>query len=339
MVCDMKEIDDESLGKFFTRLPDDEQNSGSNIDPEILAQYQNVVDNFNLLSQMEEIDSQKAIREVKIRIGKRKGAQMVSIVQKIAAVLLLPLLIFAVWQSRQMAGFRSEIVQNEISTPPTLRSVFILPDGTKVWMNGGTTLKYPTQFSGNERLVELNGEAYFKVAHNKRKPFRVKTGKLYVEAVGTEFNCKAFSYENKMETLLTEGKINLLVDDTRRRKVLATLEPGQMLTYYKSEQKFSRKKVDAQKYTAWIEGKIIFRNDHLQDVLNHLEHWYNVEFIIDTGMHLDYAFTGSFEGEELNQLLRYIELTTPVRFNVVQSSKSSNDINEKTKIKIKTTKK
>jgi len=328
-------MENERLGQYFTRQNSEQDNMGSGMDPELVAQTQKVIDQIELLRQMEAIDSHKALQQVKIRIGRNGKKRLFSLMQKAAAILLVPLLAFALWQTFRINNIVENITLNEIATPPTLRSVFTLPDGTQVWLNGGTTLKYPVRFSGKERLVELDGEAYFKVAPQKNKPFLVKSGEFMVEAVGTEFNSKAFSNEQKIETILSEGKINILLETPQGRKTLASLEPNQMVTYYRTDKKIIRKRADTSKYLGWMKGKIIFRNDHIDEVLNRLEHWYNIEFVVDPKVDLDYAFTGSFESEELKQLLKYIELTTPVTFVYSGTVQSSDNHYEKTRIEIK----
>ncbi len=289
-----------------------------------------------LLKQMEQIDSQQAYQLVRKRINKHHRKISIKLVlSKAAAVVLIPLLAFSVWQGIKLNQLsKTNIVENQITTPATLRSTFLLPDGTKVWLNGTTTIVYPTQFSDNERLVELNGEAFFEVAKSP-KPFRVKMGNLYVEAVGTAFNCKAYENDQKTEVLLTQGKVNLLVGKNNEREQILSLTPNQLAIYNKNDKKISRKTVDPSKYTAWLEGKIIFKNDNLHDVLLHLERWYNVSFEIDQKIKGDYAFTGSFNGEELSQILKYIELTTPVRFEIMKDEIDANQLFMKKKIKIK----
>ena len=291
---------------------------------------------IDLLKQMEQIDSQKAYQLVSKRIEKHNSKISIKLVlSKAAAVVLIPLLAFSVWQGIKLNQLsKTNIVENQITTPATLRSTFLLPDGTKVWLNGTTSIDYPTQFSGNERLVELNGEAFFEVAKSQ-KPFRVKMGNLYVEAVGTAFNCKAYQTDQKTEILLTQGRVNLLIGKNNEREKIFSLTPKQLAIYNKTDKKISRKTVDPLKYTAWLEGKIIFKNDNLHDVLLHLERWYNVSFEIDEKIKGDYAFTGSFNGEELSQILKYIELTTPVRFEIMKDEIDANQLLMKKKIKIK----
>lgn len=298
------------------------------------AVSQKILDGIDELKKMEAIDTRSALVEVKQRIKVGRKGKWTLVIQRVAAMLLLPLLVFSFWQHRQINNFSEGIVWNSITTPPTLRSVFTLPDGSRVWLNGNTTISYPTFFSGKERIVELSGEAYFSVAANKNQPFIVKAGKVLIEAVGTEFNCMAYHNDSKNETLLTEGKVNILLDKGNGRKKIVTLSPNELVTYDFNQQQFNVLKVDPTKYIAWKTGQIIFKNDALTEVLQRLERWYNVDFEFDPKLKIDYAFTGSFDGEELTQILNYIELTTPISFTVQKSEKDKKEMYKKTKIEI-----
>ena len=210
-------MEEEKSGKYSVQGKG-KRNKNTVPDVKTIGDTQKILDSIEMLKKMETIDTQKALVKVKNRLDYSRKGKWIQVVQRAAAILLLPLLTFSIWQYSQINNFNHAIAQNSITTPPTLRSVFTLPDGTKVWLNGNTTITYPTFFKGKERLVELNGEAYFKVAHNKQQPFIVNTGKIFIEAVGTEFNCMAYNDDNKNETLLTEGKVNILLKGMKGRK-------------------------------------------------------------------------------------------------------------------------
>ena len=332
-------MNDELLGKYFS---DQTRKDLNEVDPKMkeddkksIKETQKILDQIELLKKMKSVKTGQALSLVKKRLEKRRTANWRIIMQRAAMILLLPVLALTLWQTHVIKNFRQSVVMAEISTPPTLRSSFTLPDGTTVWLNGGSTIKYPTHFIGKQRLVELEGEAYFKVAHNARKPFMVKTGDLLVQAIGTEFNSCAYDDELKVGTVLTEGKVAILSDHAGSRKRLMTLEPGQMAVYNKETRQLAKQVVAVDKYTAWLDGKIVFKNDSMSEVLLRLGRWYNVEFIMDEQLDDDYAFTGSFQGEELSQILNYIELTTPIHFEILKPEKNEEQLYLKTKIRIK----
>lgn len=324
---------DEDLGHWINDSLKNDINMP--LDEKLKHSMENLIEKIELLKQMEAIDTHKAHKNVTRIINQNWKLRAKFFLQKAAAVLIIPLLVFTLWQSSRLLNLKTATTQTEISTPATLRSVFTLPDGTKVWLNGSTSLEYPTQFTGKDRMVLLKGEAYFEVAQNKHKPFRVKTGNIVVEAVGTAFNCSAFETDNKVEIILTEGKINVWECTEKGKTKLASLLPNQLASYNKKEAKIITNNIDPTKYIAWKDGKIIFKNDNLNDVLLRLSRWYNVDFEINKNITTDYAFTGSFAGEELTQILKYIELTTPVKFEIEQTRTNKEQLYQKKKIFIK----
>ena len=296
---------------------------------EALNDSDKLIESLRQLTIMEGIDSSSAIRKVKQRIDKKekkKTSNLFIFWQRVAAILVLPLLVYSLLQYFDVNIIKQDdqIVWNEISTPVGLRSAFNLPDGTKVWLNGNTRLKYPLQFKRGERLVELEGEAYFEVVSNKQKPFVVDAGEMLVQAVGTSFNVLAYPDDISLETALVEGKVNLFKETARGRAKVSFLEPGQLAVYNLSTQKLQRYKGNLDKYVAWKEGKILFQNDPLEEVVRKLGQWYNVDFQIAKDVKREYAYTGAFQGEGLHQILEYIELTTPVKF-IFSEPKQSND--------------
>jgi len=292
---------------------------------EALNDSDKLIESLRQLTIMEGIDSTKAIRKVKRRIGstEKPFRKLFVYWQRVAAILILPLLIYSLYQSFDL-GKPDELIWNEISTPVGLRSAFDLPDGTKVWLNGNTRLKYPLQFKGGERLVELEGEAYFEVVSNKQKPFVVDAGEMLVQAVGTSFNVLAYPDDLNLETALVEGKVNLFKETARGREKISFLEPGHLAVYNLSTLKLQRYKGNLDKYVAWKEGKILFQNDPLEEVVRKLGQWYNVDFQIAKDVKREYAYTGTFQGEGLHLILEYIELTTPVKF-IFSEPKQNND--------------
>jgi ferric-dicitrate binding protein FerR (iron transport regulator) len=330
-------MNDELLGKYFSEPGNFDFETNQELEgygEEAIAKTRKVVEHIELLKQMESVDSEKALLKIKAQIQKKQKFNYFKMIRQAAAILLLPVTILSVWQASTIHKQKESIVENTIVAPPTLRSEFTLPDGTKVWLNGSSSLKYPTRFTGSKRIVELEGEAYFQVAPDRKKPFLGETSKLIVEAVGTEFNCMAFSHDKTIEVVLTEGKVNILQTLDQERKPITSLTPNQRIIFNKDNNKLVRQNVDPTKYIAWREGKLIFQNDGFQEVLSRLERWYNVDFIADIRQDKDYAFTGSFEGEELSNILNYIELTTPVRFRILKKGKDQQDRFSKLKIQI-----
>lgn len=147
-----------------------------------------------------------------------------------------------------------------------------LPDGTKVWLNAETSLRYPIVFNGAERLVELEGEAYFEVVNNVKQPFVVKSGDQRLQVLGTKFNVHAYPDEKDITTTLVSGKVELSSSLTLKSQML---EPNQQSIL--QNRVFEVDNVDATIYTAWKDGSFRFKGTPLSEVLNQLERWYDLE--------------------------------------------------------------
>jgi|AGTN01.3.fsa_nt_gi Fe2+-dicitrate sensor, membrane component len=169
-------------------------------------------------------------------------------------------------------------VANTIEVPVGQRASVILTDGTKVWLNAGSTLIYPAKFDKKSRTVELSGEGYFEVAADKRKPFMVHTSMLNVKVLGTKFNVKAYADEN-VSVALAEGKVQVSANDNR---VSLTLQPNEKLSYLKNGQLVYDRSIDAEAISGWTSGELLFTDERLEDIVRTLERRFDVTIIIDT---------------------------------------------------------
>ena len=150
-----------------------------------------------------------------------------------------------------------------------------LQDGTKVILNSGTELSYPTRFTGNERLVNVTGEAYFEVSHDASKPFKVRSDKQTITVLGTHFNIKAYKGEVS-ETTLLEGKVSIAA--LNNPSIQTILNPGLQASFNGNQ--FNTIKVSAEEYTAWTRDLFVFNDLTLQQLCAQLERWYDVQIIL-----------------------------------------------------------
>ncbi|SEM82151.1 FecR protein [Mucilaginibacter gossypiicola] len=166
---------------------------------------------------------------------------------------------------------------NVLTTPRGGKYQLILADGTKVWLNAGSIIKFPVDFAGSERVVEFSGEAYFEVAHDARRPFKVvSTGQL-VQVLGTHFDINAYQDEDAVKTTLLEGSVKVY-GKSRTSTSAATeiiIKPNEQAVF-KNDQ-LSKQTVDADEFVAWKNGLILFRNADIHDVMRKISRWYNVE--------------------------------------------------------------
>ncbi|WP_406827077.1 FecR family protein [Pedobacter sp. KACC 23697] len=164
---------------------------------------------------------------------------------------------------------------NTIATPRGGQYEVNLPDGTKVWLNAATTLKYPYAFAKNERLVELNGEAYFEVSKDRTRPFRVKTAVQTVEVLGTHFNINAYQDEAVVKTTLLEGAVKVSTPSAS-----VNLHPGEQSLLNATSARLSlNARVDVDKEMAWKNNVFSFDNDDLQSIMRQISRWYDVDVV------------------------------------------------------------
>jgi len=221
----------------------------------------------------------------------------------------------------------SETVYQEVRASYGTRTKLLLADGSTVWLNSGSTLRFPINFdNAEERVVELNGEGYFDVTKNESKPFIVNTSGLDVKVYGTSFNVSAYDEYDSMEVALVEGKVSLVQGERGDRKELMVLKPNDVVECNISEKRLSRSSDSKMnKYTAWRDGKIIFYGDPIEKVVSRLEKWYNVDIEIKDKALQDYRFTATFNDETLEQVLKLLSLSSPMEYKIVPSEKLKDD--------------
>jgi transmembrane sensor len=215
---------------------------------------------------------------------------------------------------------------NTVTTPRGKQFQLRLQDGTKVWLNAASSIRYPTTFAGTERKVEITGEAYFEVAPNEEMPFIVDVnGKANVEVLGTHFNINAYDDEGSIITTLLEGKVNVSATNPQLAPTgrgttnhnPQTLKPGQECVL--TAGKLQVNEADTESAVAWIHGTFNFKSADLQMVLRQVARWYDVEFKYEG--QIKERFNGSmYRSENFYELLRIIEFTSNVKFTVNQKT-------------------
>lgn len=205
-----------------------------------------------------------------------------------------------------------EIRYSEITVPFGQMSQLKLSDGTKIWLNSGTTLRYPEHFTSQQRSVTVIGEAYFEVAKMANKPFTVNTPNMKIEVLGTSFNLLAYKEDVATSVTLVEGKV---VVRNLEGKTIAQLSPGQMATKNKTEISVEIKNVKTAFYAAWIDGKINFDDEPLDQIAVKLERWFNVDIVFANERLKSYRFTGTIlKNKPVDQIMQALELLSPIRF-------------------------
>lgn len=237
-----------------------------------------------------------------------------SVYSKVAAILFIPLLLTGIlvseYKEYNLKTEPDNRVNSTIYAPLGSRVSFNLPDGTTGMLNNGSYLSYSLPFN-NDRTVSFDGEAWFNVKSDEDHPFRIMTGDLSVRVLGTSFNICAYSSEKYIEIVLDKGKMELL---NNLNNEIVTMSPAERLFY--QDGIIKKSVTDPKKYYAWTEGKLVFKGDPMKEVARRIERWYNVKIeIIDPGL-LDYSLWGTFEDDKLEDVMKFISMTSPIRYRI-----------------------
>lgn len=237
--------------------------------------------------------------------------------KNIAAIFLIPLLagniIYFILKSND-AQADQEPVYNEIFAAFGTRSSITLSDGSSLWLNSGSSLRYPVKFIGDERKVYLNGEAYFEVESNPKKPFIVETSSLTVRATGTKFNVSGYDSFEESEITLVSGKVEVCMTDNYNNLLKSELNVNQHLSFNKAAGTSSIKTGDTYKYVSWKDGKLIFRDEPLRNVVKRIGQIFNIDIELRGAEIQDYTYRATFEDESLEEILKLLKASSPVDY-------------------------
>ncbi len=203
-----------------------------------------------------------------------------------------------------------EIAYNTLSTPRGGQYFIKLTDGSKVWLNAGSSLKFPTAFSKTQRDVELNGEAYFEIAKDSSRPFRVKTATQSLQVLGTHFNVNAYSDENVVATTLLEGSVEISQLKTGRKQML---KPGQQARLGTD---ILVTNVDAEQFIDWKNGYFKFSRENIQSIMRKISRWYDVDVKYE-GRITNEGFVGTIQrSKDISEVLKTLKLTGEINFKI-----------------------
>ncbi|QGY45602.1 DUF4974 domain-containing protein [Maribellus comscasis] len=279
-----------------------------------LSEFDKRVEAGAIIQQIETVDIDKGFEKIQHRIdNKDKSVNLINYFIRVAAILSIPLLMITIWslflQNKTYTN-HTDFSWQELSSPVGMRSQIILPDGTKLWLNSQSTIRYRIPFVNESRIVELKGEAFLNVMPDEEIPFLVKAGTTQVEVVGTEFNVKAYPEEENIEVALLEGKVKFAAINENQQKYLE-LSPGDYMVFNKSEGQAKRIKTDVEKYAAWRKNVLILDETPIEEVAVLLQRWYGVKVVIQDEELKKYKFTTTFENESLFRVLELLELSSP----------------------------
>ncbi len=300
-------------------------------------------------------DAFEALKKVKLRTvqNRRKHSGETRLSQpithafnkvlKVAAIFVLAFII-GILSNRMVSRkiVTTEGAMTEIAAPIGSKSMVTLPDGTKVWLNAGSILRYDSRFNQKDRVVNLEGEAFFDVTKKMGKLFLVRTKEITVRVLGTAFNIKANSNEGSVETTLVRGSLIVEQHSEGKEITQTILEPNQRAIFIKKEgslylsdtenkllkhekaEEIKRvkekivltKQVDTDVFTAWKDNRLIFRNEIFESLAVKLERWYGVQIHIKDDEIKNYHFNGTIVNETIQDVMEIIQYTLPIRYSI-----------------------
>jgi len=291
----------EDNAKYFSHIQNIWSSSDSSFD----------VDQQQTLAAYEKVEQKIAVPQ--------KRVLSLKYLQRIAAAIIIPLLIGSYFLGSRIGAGKNAaydaVAYNEVFAANGTRSLLKLPDGSQVWLNSRSSLRYPLQFTEACRKVFLKGEAYFEVHSDASKPFIVQTQSVSVRATGTKFNVQALSSTSKTEVSLLEGKVAVSkAPATESPVLLKNLKPNEHLTFDSISGETQVVHEDVYKYLSWKDGKLIFRNDKLSDVVRKIGQLYNVDIEIEGQQLKDFRYRATFQEETIADVMKLLKISSPIDY-------------------------
>ena len=250
---------------------------------------------------------------------------------RIAAILVIPLFLalgFLYFQFNQYLFQKNVFV--DVASPAGSRTSLNLPDGSMVWLNGDSHIRYPAVFVEN-REVKIEGEAFFKVKSDKKHPFLVTAGNIIVRATGTQFNVMAYSDLPEVSVILKEGKVAVVND---KKTVMKEMETGYELRYNEQSSSVAYKEIDTENYSGWINGRLIFNRAPLSEVVERMEKWYGIDIEVVDKELLQLHFRATFVNENIEEALKLLQSTATFSYKFSERGIREDGSLEKSKIYI-----
>lgn len=296
--------------ELAARMHDEENDSSDQFDAENedLQIAQQIVEARNRVLQLGRLKSvDTAWKEIRGGISTSRKL-WISFMKYAAVFIIAVLLTGGLFFMQTPSGMPDTFAS--ISAPNGQISNITLFDGTNVWLNAGSNLKYKQSFGKKDREVYLEGEAFFSVTKNQKVPFIVHAGNSAIKVHGTEFNVKAYENDPLIETVLVEGKVEFVSD-----KADVMMTPGERLLFTRETGVVAKKTVNTEEFTSWKGGKIYFNNETLANLTKQLERWYEVRFTFENEQIKNYRFSGVINKDRsLDYTLEIIQEINKVKF-------------------------
>lgn len=272
----------------------------------------------DILKNSEKISAEKAFAEMERKMKRKRVWKLCAEgFRSAAAILFIPLLISVGYLLIREGESSNQYV--ELRTNPGMTSRVVLPDGSKVWLNSNTYIKYPVAFTDESREVELDGEAYFSVVKDEDNIFRVHAsdGDVYIDVLGTEFNVDAYQEHGVISTTLVSGSVKLSYTDRDNKRQSLKLQPQEKVVYDKENRNMGKKRVEVLNDISWKDGSIVLDNTPVKDMLWTLSKRFNVDFELGSSHFKSSSFTGVFNNQQLDVILEHLRIASGIRYSIL----------------------
>lgn len=283
------------------------------------------------VNTIKSLDIQSALKHVNTKIERRHRISFITWMQRVAAVLFIPLLLSTVYYMVQ----KDRVEYIEVRTNPGMVGMVNLPDGSKVWLNSSSYLRHPSKFAGDTREVEIEGEAYFSVQKDHGRKFIVQApNNLKVEVLGTEFNMEAYKQNQFVTTTLVSGSVKLEYRTAGQQLKTIVMKPDDKMVYNASSGTMECRKAFVAGDIAWKDMKIVLRNTSLDETLNLLSKRFNVDFVLKNESIRDNSFTGTFDSQQLQKILEYFRISSGINYRIIDSGLGAGGIKERITVEL-----
>ena len=228
-------------------------------------------------------------------------------------VILLTVGVITFYHTHKHNGIAVPVTYSQVKVPNGEKTMVTLTDGTKIWLNSGSTLIYASDFGQEKRSVILTGEAFFDVAHDSLHPFIVHAANMDIRVLGTRFNVCAYADEKNIETTLEQGSV--MATEASSGKEF-TLKPGEQLVYSKQTKDVQKRTVTTGLYSSWKENLLRMEDMEFNQVISRLERWYGVKIIVDKNFDTKEHYTMTISNEHIDEIMKLISLTTKMNYQI-----------------------
>ncbi len=243
---------------------------------------------------------------------KQKAIQKLYFRWAAAAAILAVVFLAGIGLGDALMKTKTTVSYTKIIAPEGNKTQIVLPDSTYVWLNSGSELQYPSDYSAQNRVVTMKGECFFDVVKDLAHPMVVTGSKFKVKVYGTRFNVNEHNQKNTADVTLVSGKVQVL---SLQDKLISDLKPGEQLVLNDGKY-YLQKAENLEALTAWLNNMLIFDNQPFEEVIHYLEKWYGVKIQLDNDLYYRHNYTFKVKTESLREVMELISVITPIQYNI-----------------------